>query len=130
MDMMSGFSLYFNCVTLACGIYVLYTSLKLWKRKELFSNQLLVPKDSKPGDCLDEAGYVAFLKPRLLILGSVLTVTGGVCLADSILHIGAVLFPGSENISFHLVEGGIALCLVVLVWYMFCWTGARKRYWK
>ena len=129
MDMMSGFELYFNIITLACGVYALYTAIKLWKLNKLFPNQLLVPKDAKPGDCLDEEGYVGYVKPRLLILGIVLTVVGGICLADSKWQISAMLFSGAEKASFYLVEGGIVLCLVALVWYMFCWTKARKLYW-
>ena len=72
---------------------------------------------------------VDFVKPRLLILGIVLTVVGGICLADGKWQISAMLFPGAEKASFYLVEGGIVLCLVALAWYMFCWTKARKLYW-
>ena len=129
MDMMSGFEVYFNIITLACGLYALYTAIKLRKLNKLFSNQLLVPKDAKPGDCLDEEGYVDYVKPRLLILGIVLVIVGAICLADSALHVSAALFPGAEKASFYLVEGGIVLSLIALAWYMVCWTKARKLFW-
>ena len=130
MDMMSGFELYFNIITLACGIYALYTAIKLRKLGRLFSNQLLIPKDSKPGDCLDEEGYVEYVMPRLLILGIALTLSGGVCLADSQWQISAMLFPTAADAVFYVSMGGIILCTLAVVWYMICWVRARKLFWK
>ena len=129
MDMMNGFELYFNIINLACGVYCLYTALKLRKVGKLFPNQLLIPKDSTPDDCLDEEGCVEYVSPRLLVFGIILTLIGVVCLADSTLHLGASLFPQIENLSFYLVEGGIILALVSWVWYMSCWLKCRKLYW-
>ena len=129
MDAMTGFELYFNLITLVCGVYALYTAIKLWKLNKLFPNQLLVPKDSKPEDCLDEEGYVDYVKPRLLILGVVLTLVGVICLADSQWQLSAKLLPQVENAAFFVVEGGIVLCLLSLVWYIACWMKAKKLYW-
>ena len=129
MDMMSGFELYFNIITMAYGVYAMYTAIKLWKLKKLFPNQLLMPKDSKPGDCLDEEGYVDYVKPRLLIFGIVLTVVGGICLVDSKWQISAMLFSNAEKANFYLVEGGIVLSLIALAWYVVCGMKARKLFW-
>ena len=125
----TAFELYFNIITLVCGIYGLYTAIKLRKLGKLFPNQLLVPKDAKPEHCLDEEGYIDYVFPRLLILSLLLVVVGAFCLADGHWHISAMLAPRVENIEFFVVEGGIVLCLAGLVWYMACWIKARKLFW-
>ena len=129
MDVMNGFELYFNIITFACGVYALYTVIKLRRLGKLFPNQLLIPKDSKPESCLDEESYIEYVQPRLLVLSIILILVGGVCLADGQWNLTAKLLPQVENIGFYVSEGGIVLCIVALIWYMVCWTKARKLYW-
>lgn len=127
--LMNGFELYFHIITLACGVYAAYTALKLRKLGKLFANQLLIPKDATPEQCLDEEGYVSYVAPRLLVLGVLLVLAGGICLANSQLHLTAMLFAQPETIDFYVEMGGIVLCLLSLVWYMICWSKGRKLYW-
>ena len=129
MDVMTGFELYFHIITLACGVYVLYTDIKLRKEGKLFANQLLIPKDAKPEHCVDEEGYVEYVTPRLLVLGILLVLAGGLCLLNGQLHVGAMLFPQVAEIDFYVEMGGIVLSLVSVVWYMFCWVRSRKLFW-
>jgi len=130
MDIMSGFELYFNIIMLACGIYCLYTALKLRKWGKLFPSQLLIPKGSKPEDCIDEGAYVTYIGPRLLFVGILLTLVGAICLADSYFQLSATLFPQIKNLSFYIMEGSTILALVLWIWYMVCWVKGRKMFWE
>lgn len=120
MDFMD---LYFNIIGLAAGIYCLYTWFKLKKEGKLFANQLLVPRDAKPSDCLDEEGYIRTVSPCLLMVGLVWALTGGAGLADSQWHFL------TEQGSFYLNLGGVGLCLVAFIIYLIVWLRARKNYW-
>ncbi len=129
MDMMNSLDLYFNLITLVCGVYCLYTGIKLKRLGHLFPNQLLIPKDSKPEDCLDEEGFVEYITIKLLIVGVVCTLVGVICFADSQYAFSAKLFPAVEKIGYYVSQGGNVLCLAVLVWYMVCWVRSRKNFW-
>lgn len=118
---MGAMDLYFNLISIVAGVYSLYTWWKLKKEGKLFASQLLIPKDSGPEDCLDEAGYVAFIRPWLLVAGLILAVVGIVCLLDS--YVGLV-----EN-SFTLDQVGNLLCIVAVFGYIIVWVKGRKRYW-
>lgn len=119
----NAMDLYFSIIGLAAGIYCLYTWFKLKKEGKLFANQLLVPKDTKPSDCLDEEGYIRVMSPLLLMAGLVWALVGALDLADCTLHIF------SETVSFWLAVGGTLLCVVAFVIYIIVWLRARKQYW-
>ncbi len=57
-----------DLVALACGVYSLYTWVKLLIVGHLFPNGLLVPKDRKVEDCADEEGYIAYIRMPLGVL--------------------------------------------------------------
>lgn len=128
MDM-TGFELYFNIITLAAGVYFLYTWWKLRKAGKLFANQLLVPKDSKPEQCLDEEGYIASVSPKLLVCGLICTLVGVICLADSQLGLSAKYFSQIPDMSYYIAQGGNLICLVTIIVYMAFWVKSRKLYW-
>lgn len=126
---MDSFELYFDILTLICSCYVLYTVIKLRMQGKLFPNQLLIPRGSEIEECLDEDGYIAYVTPRLWILGLVVLALGLFCMADGQWHISQALFPAIEKIEFIVSEGCIVLSLVALIWYMFCWSKAKKLFW-
>jgi len=126
---MDGFELYFNIITLFAGGYLLYTWFKLRQTGHLFANQLLVPKDIDPSHCLDEEGYIAYISPRILISGLICAVVGVICTADSVLDFSNKYFSQIPNLEYWIAQGGNLLCLIAIVWYMICWSKARKRYW-
>lgn len=122
MDM-NAMDLYFNIVGLAGGIYCLYTWFKLKKAGKLFASQLLVPKDAKPEDCLDEEGYIRLMSPCLLLVGLVWGLSGGAGFANSQWQ-----FLGEQG-SYYLGLGSSILCVLAFVVYLIVWLRARKRYW-
>lgn len=122
MDM-NAIDLYFNIVGLAAGIYCLYTWFKLKKAGKLFANQLLVPKDAKPEDCLDEEGYIRLMSPCLLLVGLVWGLSGGVGMANGQWHFL------TERGSFYFALGSSIVCVAAFVVYLIVWLRARKLYW-
>lgn len=58
----------------ACAAYCAYTWVRLLRERKLFKNELLLSKDKKPEDCLDEDGYVSYVLPRLGVLTAVLVI--------------------------------------------------------
>lgn len=126
---MNGFELYFDIITLACGVYCLYTTIKLKTLGKLFPNQLLIPKDAKPEHCIDEEGYIAYIWLRLLIVGILCVAAGITSLAENQTGMISAMFPQIANMGFYVVMGGILLCIVAVGWYMACWMKARKLFW-
>ena len=65
-----------NLISVLCGGYCLYTWFRLVREKKLFENAILLPKDRKPEDCVDEDAYIRILRPKLGILGLVVFLFG------------------------------------------------------
>ncbi len=126
---MENFNLFFNIITIGGGIYCLYSLIKMKMAGKLIPNQLLVPKNAKPEDCLDEELYIQYISPRILVLGILLLLGGGIQMVVDHLDLAAKLFPAVENINLYVNEGCVALCLAGLVWYMVCWNKALKTFW-
>lgn len=117
--MNSSFLMMFNLISLGCGIYCLYTYAKLRIAGRLFPNSLLVPSGRKPKDCLDAPTYIAYVQPRLLILGILVTAFGIVTTLDSFYQFFSLLLNELLTVAM----------LGVIVWYAVCSSKANKRYW-
>ena len=65
-----------NLISVLCGGYCLYTWFRLVREKRLFENGILLPKDRKPEDCVDEDAYIRIIRPKLGILGLVIFLFG------------------------------------------------------
>ena len=65
-----------NLISVLCGGYCLYTWFRLVREKKLFENAILLPKDRKPEDCVDEDAYIRIIRPKLGILGLVVFLFG------------------------------------------------------
>ena len=65
-----------DLISLGCGLYCFYIWVRLLVEKRLFKNGLLIPKDKTAEDCLDEEGFITYMKPRLAVLAFVTTIYG------------------------------------------------------
>lgn len=115
----NSYNLFVNVITLACAGYCLYLWYQLQTKGIAAPNSPLIPKDRQASDCLDPESYVAYIKPRTLILGLV------VLLSSVFGFLDGNLFEAV----FWVQMVSIALPLAVLVWYGVCFSKARKLYW-
>ena len=76
----------FDLISTACGVYILYSYVKLRMVGRLFPSSLLIPNGRQPKDCLDEEGYIRYIRPRLLVIGVAITVLGLAMLGDGLLY--------------------------------------------
>ena len=117
----SSMFLMLDLVSLGCGLYCLYTWIRLIVEKRLFKNGLLIPKDKTAEDCLDEAGFIAYMKPRLAVL-SIVTMLYGVLqlLNDSVLQ--------TPLLNLWQTLALLGVVLAVLVWYAIASSKANREY--
>ena len=73
---MEGMNLALDVFALGCGAYILYTWLRLLITKELFANAILIPKDKRVQDCIDEEGFIAAIRLPLGVAAVVATLYG------------------------------------------------------
>ena len=104
-----------------CGIYALYTAIRLTSCGYLFENKFLYPGNCSPADCADEVGFMEYILPRLWALGIV-------CILIGIVYV--------LNIYFGLLLpywfGAYVLPWIVpliCVWYIIVQSRAAKRFW-
>ena len=116
MDM----TLWMDVLAVGCMVYCLYTWVRLLREGKLFPNSLLVPKEKKPADCRDEAGYVAYLRPRLGILPLVMTAYTVLIVLDDVLKAGWLPYP------WQLLPLGVLLA--ALIWYAAASAKALREY--
>ena len=114
------FELFLLAMLFGCGIYGLYTVIKLRCTFMLFPNKFLYPGNCKPEDCLDEGGFIDYILPRLTILSVIMLVLG----------IGLAL--NAYVIKF--VSIWVDLAMIVLpfgtfLWYIFIHRKAAKDFW-
>ena len=114
-----SFMMLFDFISIGCGAYILYTFIKLQAYGRLFPNSLLIPNGKQPKDCDDATGYIAYVKPRMLIVGVVVLVFGILSLINESLQF--LDFTAS------MICTGITFLFIV--WYGICSSKAFKLYW-
>ena len=117
---MDSMNFLLDLIALGCGVYCLYTWIKLPIDKKLFKNGLLVPKEKKVSDCSDEAAYIAYIGPKLGVLAIVTTLYG-------------ILFTLNDNLPSQIVPYPwnfipLAIVMAAIVWYAICNSKANKLY--
>ena len=115
----NSFLIIFDLISIGCGGYILYTYLKLHMAGRLFPNSLLVPTGKSPKDCLDSEAYIRYIKPKMLIIGILVTLFGLVSLLTEYLSFF------SANVSL-ILTGVIFVCII---WYGICSGKANRTYW-
>lgn len=124
----NGFNSIFNLITLGYGLYAVYTWFRLL-REPLFSNPLLIPKDLSPKDCLDAETYVAYIRPRTLILGIIAAISGGVGLiGEATGFLSAVAAAIGLDVAMFQLIFLVALPLAVVIWFAVCLVRAQRKY--
>ncbi|MCQ2420312.1 MAG: hypothetical protein MJ118_04185 [Clostridia bacterium] len=109
-----------DAIALGCGVYCLFTWLKLLIVKKLFPNGLLVPKEKKISDCSDEKAYIAYIMPPLAATAIVTTAYGVVCFLNDTAQTPVISFP------WNLVM--LAAVLGCLIWFAVRNSRANREY--
>lgn len=113
----------FLAILIYSGFYALFTAFRLWRKYTLFDNKILYPANCSPGDCKDVGGFIAFMLPRLWILGLV-------CLALAAVMLLANKMTVLSFLPNWFVRFGIpALGIAVFVWYISVNARSAKRFW-
>ena len=110
---MEGMNLALDVFALGCGAYILYTWLRLAVTRTLFQNAILVPKEKRVQDCLDEEGYIAAIRLPLAVSAVVSTLYG-------------VFMVVNEHVV-RLVPSGWSFAALVLVLGSLIWLAAAIR---
>lgn len=119
-DMSGMLSLILLLMLFICGVYALYTYIRLRRTCMLFPNKFLYPGGCTAETCADTDGFIDYIEPRLLLLGL------GVLLCGVAYFIYAIVLKASNlwvDIAALVIPTGI------LIWYMFVQRKAAKEFW-
>ena len=117
-DMMILFDLIVTILLVGGGIYAIYSCLNLKKEQYLFENKILYPSNCSPDDCLDPAGFIAFIVPRMLYFGVMCILFGIFTLVTSFMEMGTIV----------MIAETVAV-LAVFVYIGFMNNRSAKYYW-
>ncbi len=126
---MDGMNFYFDLVTVLCGGYCLFTAIKLRILGHLFPNQLLIPGDSRPEDCVDEEAYISYIWIRLLVAGAVCLISGCIALLENSWGLISRLLSISPAAGHTIALVSIVVSIAAVVWVIVCWIKAKKLFW-
>lgn len=116
--MISMFDMLMLIMLFGCGVYGLYSVIRLHREQFLFKNKFLYPGNCAPENCADVGGFIDFIQPRMLIF-SILLLALGVLYA-----LNAYLF-----LSVWVDYAMIAVPLAVFIWYAVMQNKAAKIFW-
>ena len=105
---------------LGCGVYALYSALKLKKLCYLFPNNFLYPGDCKPEACVDASGFIVYITPRLILLGIGMVLIGGLFLLNMLVF---------KEDSLWINLASVIVPQALLAWYVIAQRKAAKRFW-
>ena len=99
------------------------SAIRLSRTYELKPNKYIYPANCKPENCLDPAGFIGFIVPRLWIFG-------GLGLAVSALIL-LIEFTDLFRFLPAWISNGLSLFLFLplFVWYIVFINKAAKRFW-
>jgi hypothetical protein len=105
------------------GGYAVYTAFRLSRERVLFDNKFLYPANCSPDGCKDANGFIAFILPRLWILGLV-------CLGLAAVTVLANYTTALGFLPVWFVRYGIpVLGFAVFVWYITVNARSSKQFW-
>lgn len=107
-------------MVIGCGIYALYTAIRLRRTYMLFPNKFLYPGNCGPDDCVDEDGFIDYILPRMTILGIAMLVIGALLVVNVYVLKVSGLWVDLATI---IVPFGC------FVWYIIVQRKAAKLFW-
>lgn len=117
---MQALDLLFFVSLAGVGIYCIWLGIAMGRWRELKDNGLLYPNGTNPRDCLDPEGFLAFMRPRMVIFGLVSLVAGGGLGLNALLKLNHT----------GLLVGSILLALGDVFFYAMTINGSYKRFFK
>ncbi|MCI9531696.1 MAG: hypothetical protein HFH38_08100 [Lachnospiraceae bacterium] len=107
--------LIFDVVVLVYGVYTIYSAINM-KKTQNISNWLVGTETA--ASIRDAKGYIDFIYPKIIILGAIAVIFGGVSLVnDYIMPIKLVM------------QVMVAAFLAVCAWFSVTVRKARERFW-
>lgn len=104
------------------GGYSLFAAIRIKTKCELVPSKIVYPGNCAPADCTDPSGFISFIIPRLVILGSILVFLG---IFTALYKFGVLAFI-PEIVDLAVVPG---VALAVFAWYIVAQNKAAKRFW-
>lgn len=114
MDSMNSFM---DIIIFGSGVYILYVYYMLKFKKEI-KETLLLPKDLPVNKCKDKEGYIAYMSPKVLILGIITLICACFGISESQFHL-----LGNWYIAV------LAVLLAAVIWFIIVSKKATKKYW-
>lgn len=113
-------SLLLVAMLIGCGIYCIYSFIRLRKEFYLFPNKFLYPGNCAPESCTDVVGFIDFISPRILLFGIALILFGiAFGVIDIVLHVNSVVIDIASMV----------VPLALFVWYVLAQRKAAKEFW-
>lgn len=107
---------FISIMVLGCGLYGLYAYVQM-KRDGHINETLLLGKNYMEHMCKDKEGFLKKAMPAVLIFGIVATIYGGI----DVIH----CFVTPIQILDHI---GLAVFIIMLIWYMIYTSKLKKQY--
>lgn len=104
----------------AVALYLFYTVFRLRRDRVLFDNKLLYPGGCTKDDCLDPDGFVDYILPRLIIIGTAFLLCGAFTAL-------VVFIPAMDTLVCNILE--IVFPIAAIAWYSFVSRHAAREYW-
>lgn len=120
-DMVDALDIFLMVMLLACGIYAIYTVIRLRRSYYLEPNKILYPTDCSPENCLDSDGFIDYILPRMTALGIAMVLQGIVLVVNSY-----VLRLKTTWIDIPM----IVLPVATFGYYVVIMRKAAKRFWS
>lgn len=106
---------------IGCGLYAIYTAIRVKREYMFFENKFLLPGNCKPEDCTDPEGFFDFIAPRMLFFGISLILCG-------ILDAFVVYMVRGHGIGWMYWLQMVPV-MAVLVWFVLFQKKASKEFW-
>ncbi len=120
MDLVQMMDVLMEVLLFGCGVYALFSAIKLRKLCYLFPNTFIYPGDCKPDECSDVLGFIDYIFPRLALLGAGMLILGALFLVN-------MLVIKIDAIWVNVLS--IVLPLALFAWYIVVQRKAAKRFW-